>query len=219
MTSPRGIFSSPEFPESSKLLRIGLTGGIGAGKSTVAQRFAARDVPVIDADEIAHAVTAPGGRAYGELVANFGDAFFLDDGTLDRARLRAHVFANPDARRMLEGIVHPHVRVEINARLRAVQAPYCLIVIPLLFESHMEDSVNRVLTIEAQDKLRVQRVMTRSALTESDVRAIMAAQLPPADRMARANDIVSNDSSPDALDAAVEKLHRQYLDLARSHRP
>lgn len=218
MTSPRGIFSSPEFPESSTLLRIGLTGGIGAGKSTVAKYFAARGVPVIDADEIAHAVTAPGGRAYGELVAAFGSEYLLDDGTIDRARLRAHVFADPDARQVLEDIVHPHVRVEINTRLRTVQAPYCLIVIPLLFESHMEDSVNRVLTVEADDALRVQRVMTRSALTENDVRAIMAAQLSSADRMARANDVLSNDSSTDALDAAVEKLHRQYHELALSHK-
>lgn len=201
------------------MLRIGLTGGIGAGKSTVAQRFAARGVPVIDADEIAHTVAAPGGRAYDELVATFGREYFLADGTLDRAKLRAHVFADPDARRLLEGIVHPHVRVEINARLREVQAPYCLIVIPLLFESRMEDTVHRVLTVEADDEVRIARVMARSALPENDVRAIMAAQLVPAERLARAHDRLWNNANPDALDASVGELHQSYLALAGDRKP
>ncbi len=199
-----------DFLTDFNVLRIGLTGGIGAGKSTVAGMFAARGVPVIDADDIAHEVVAPGGRAYDEVVAAFGRDYLLPDGTLDRARLRAHVFADPDARRVLEGIVHPHVRIEINARLRDLDAPYCLIVIPLLFESHMEDAVNRVLTVEADDDIRVARVMARSRIPESEVRAIMAAQLSPAERRLRAHDVIENNVAPEALEKAVAEKDAAY---------
>lgn len=203
-----------DFLTDFNLLRIGLTGGIGAGKSTVAQLFAARGVPVIDADEIAHEVVAPGGRAYDEVAATFGRDYLLPDGTLDRAKLRAHVFANPDARHVLEGIVHPHVRVEINTRLRELDAPYCLIVIPLLFESHMEDAVNRVLTVEAGDQIRIARVVARNRIPESEVRAIMAAQLPATERRRRAHDVVENNTLPEALEKAVAEKHAAYSRLA-----
>ena len=203
-----------DFLTDFNLLRIGLTGGIGAGKSTVAQLFAARGVPVIDADEIAHEVITPGGRAYEEVVAAFGRDYLLPDGTLDRDKLRAHVFAHPDARKVLEGIVHPHVRVEINARLREFDSPYCLIVIPLLFESRMEDAVNRVLTVEADDDIRVRRVMARSRIPESEVRAIMAAQLPATERRMRAHDVIENNAMPEALDKAVVEKHAAYSKLA-----
>jgi dephospho-CoA kinase len=196
------------------LLRIGLTGGIGAGKSTVAGMFAARGVPVIDADAIAHEVVAPGGRAYNEVVAAFGSDYLLPDRTLDRAKLRAHVFADPGARQVLEGIVHPHVRIEINARLRDLDAPYCLIVIPLLFESRMEDTVNRVLTVEADDGIRIARVMARSRIPEGEVRAIMAAQLPAAQRRLRAHDVIENSGAPEALEKAVAEKHATYSRLA-----
>lgn len=203
-----------DFLTDFKLLRIGLTGGIGAGKSTVAGMFAARGVPVIDADDIAHEVVKPGGRAYDEVVAAFGRDCLLPDGALDRAKLRAHVFADPGARRVLEGIVHPHVRVGINARLRDLDAPYCLIVIPLLFESHMEDAVNRVLTVEADDDIRIARVMARSNIPESEVRAIMAAQLPATERRRRAHDVIENNAASEALERTVAEKHAAYARLA-----
>ncbi len=202
------------------MLTVGLTGGIGAGKSAVAERFARLGVPVIDTDSLAHELTAPGGAALDALRARFGDAVFDAAGTLDRAALRRLVFANPESRRALEGILHPRIRAEAGRRLAALAAPYALVVVPLLVETGgWRDLVRRVLLVECPEAVRIERVKARSGLTDDAVRAIVAAQASDAERRAAADDRLDNAGPPQALDAAVAALHARYLALAGTHIP
>lgn len=198
----------------SARLRIGLTGGIGSGKSTVADMFARRGVPVIDADEISRELASPGTSAYREIVASFGQDVVAPDGRLDRARLRALVFDDSEARKRLEGILHPRVRAEIARRVQDLQGPYCVIVIPLLIEAGQQELVDRVLVVDAAEDLQVERVRARSRLSEAQTRKIIEAQLPREARIGRADDVLVNDTDLQALEAKVELLHRRYLALA-----
>ena len=201
------------------MFTVGLTGGIGSGKSTVADFFAARHVPVIDTDVIARELTAPGGAALGEIRASFGDAM-LPDGKLDRARLRRRVFADPGARRQLEAILHPRIHQAVEQALAAQAAPYALVVIPLLVESGgYRDLLDRVLVVDCPEALQVTRVTARSGLTEDEVRAILAAQATRAERLAIADDVIVNSASPAAIEREVAALHQRYLALASAAAP
>jgi dephospho-CoA kinase len=194
---------------------VGLTGGIGCGKTTVADLFAARGASVIDTDQIAHSLTAPHGAAMPALVTEFGPGFATPDGALDRAKMRALVFADPGARARLEGILHPRIREATAAAALLATGPYVMFVVPLLIESGTwRDRVARVLAIDCPEDVQVARVMARNGLPEAQVRAIMAAQVSRAERQAAADDIILNDDGLEALTPQVERLHAFYLDEA-----
>lgn len=198
---------------------VGLTGGIGSGKSTVADRFAAHGIPVIDTDVIAHDLTTPGGAALEAIRAAFGEAVMQADGTLDRAALRRRVFSDSASRRSLEAILHPLIRQRVEQTLATltVTAPYALIVVPLLVETGgYRDMLNRVLVVDCPEALQIARVMARNGLTRDEVTAILAAQASRAERLAAADDVVLNTASPDALRSEVARLHQTYLALAAS---
>ncbi|MGH8807502.1 MAG: dephospho-CoA kinase [Noviherbaspirillum sp.] len=202
-------------PPSHRRFSIGLTGGIGSGKTTVADMFAARGAAVIDTDRIAHQLTAPGGAAIPEIRAQFGAAFVTDEGAMDRARMRAHVFAEPSEKARLEAILHPLIRTETERAAEQAQGAYVVFVVPLLVESgSWRERVSRVLVVDCEEQTQVRRVMSRSGLPEPQVRAIMAAQVPRRQRLDAADDVISNEGNTDDLVPQVERLHALYVSLA-----
>ena len=197
------------------MLRIGLTGGIGSGKTTVADMFANHGVPVIDADDIARALVAPYQPAYDEIIEAFGRDIVDGDGNIDRDKLRRLVFDDTQRRRELEAILCPRVRTEIHHQSVELDAPYCIIVIPLLIEADQLDLVERVLVVDLDEEKQVHRVGARSGLSEAEVRKIIAAQIERSERLRHADDVIENNADMASLKAQVEKLHRRYLALAR----
>ena len=195
---------------------VGLTGGIGCGKTTVADMFGALGASIVDTDQIAHALTAPQGAAMPALLAEFGADFATPEGALDRAKMRQLVFTDPGARARLEAILHPRIREATAAAAAIASGPYVIFVVPLLIESGTwARRVARVLAIDCPEEMQVARVMARNGLSEEQVRAIMAAQVTRAQRLAAADDVVVNDDGLDALRPQVERLHAFYLDEAR----
>jgi dephospho-CoA kinase len=192
-----------------------LTGGIGSGKSSVARLFEARAVEVIDADALAHELTAPGGAAIPAIRAAFGPEVIDERGALDRERMRQQVFRDPGARKRLETILHPMIR-EASERLRATAASaYVILMIPLLVESgDPRRRCDRVLVVDCPEAEQVRRVMLRSNLARPEVEAIMATQASRAARLAHADDVIDNGGDPDRLPPQVEVLHARYLALA-----
>jgi dephospho-CoA kinase len=194
---------------------VGLTGGIGCGKSTVADLFAVLGATIVDTDVIAHALTAPQGAAMPAIVAEFGPDFAQPDGALDRARMRTLVFSDATARARLEAILHPRIRAATEAAGKAATGAYVIYVVPLLIESgSWRERVTRVLAIDCSEDTQVTRVMQRSHLSADEVRAIMATQVTRARRLAEADDVVDNDAGLDALRAQVQALHERYLALS-----
>ena len=191
---------------------VGLTGGIGCGKSTVADLFAARGASLVDTDVIAHQLTVPGGAAMPALLREFGPTFATPDGAMDRARMRNLVFADPGARTRLEAILHPMIRTATVAAAEAATGAYLIYVVPLLVESgNWRTRVQRILAIDCQEATQIARVMARSGLAEAQVKAIMAAQASRQQRLDAADDVIDNDGDLDALLPQVERLHRFYL--------
>ncbi|EIF29599.1 dephospho-CoA kinase [Burkholderia sp. Ch1-1] len=198
------------------MFAVGLTGGIGSGKSTVADLFAAHGVPLVDTDLIAHRVTAPRGMAMPQIAAEFGEAFVAADGSLDRARMRTLVFSDDSALKRLEGITHPLIRAETEREQREAQGPYVIVVVPLLVESGTwKNRVNRVLTVDCSMETQISRVMSRNNFSRAQVLAIIARQATREARLAAADDVIDNDNvSLEALRAQVDAQHRVYLSLA-----
>ncbi|HWJ94532.1 MAG TPA: dephospho-CoA kinase [Telluria sp.] len=195
---------------------VGLTGGIGCGKTTVANLFAARGAAIVDTDEIAHSLTAPHGAAMPAILAEFGQDYATPEGALDRARMRALVFAQPSARARLEAILHPMIRDATAAAAAIATGPYVIFVVPLLIESGTwRERVTRVLAIDCPEQVQVARVMARNGLSEAQVRAIMAAQVSRGQRLAAADDVVVNDDGLDALVPQVDRLHAFYVENAK----
>ncbi|MES2017832.1 MAG: dephospho-CoA kinase [Pseudomonadota bacterium] len=191
---------------------VGLTGGIGCGKTTVADQFAALGASVIDTDLIAHALTGAHGAAMAALVAEFGPAAATAEGALDRAWMRALVFADPGARLRLEAILHPRIRAAAQAAATVASGPYLIFVVPLLVESGgWRERVTRILAIDCAEQVQVARVMARNGLPEQQVRAIMAAQATRAQRLAAADDVIDNSDGMAALQPQIARLHAQYL--------
>lgn len=197
------------------MLRVGLTGGIGSGKSTIARLFAEHGVPVIDADEIAHHLTRPGQPATRKILDTFGHSVATTEDGIDRKRLGQRIFASAEDRRRLEAILHPLIRHEIELATRAQAAPYCLIVIPLLVETRQRDLVDRVLVVDIDEARQVERVRTRDGRSEPEIRAIMDAQAGRRERCEVADDLVENNGDLDSLRKQVETLHVRYLEFAR----
>jgi dephospho-CoA kinase len=195
---------------------VGLTGGIGSGKSAAADEFAALGATVIDTDLIAHELTGSGGAAIGQIQKIFGNDF-VAGGALDRKRMREHVFAEPAAKKQLEQILHPMIREESARRIAAATGPYVIHVVPLLIESpDYRRRVNRVLVVDAPEETQVERVRARSGLSPDEVWSIMRAQVPRAERLAAADDVIDNAGTRDALRKQVAALHQKYLQFAQT---
>jgi dephospho-CoA kinase len=197
---------------------VGLTGGIGSGKSAAAEEFGKLGAAVVDTDAIAHELTQKGGAAVPEIEKLFG-ADFVAGGAMNRKRMREHVFADPAAKRRLEQLLHPLIRAESGRRIAAAErekaAPYVVHVVPLLIESpDYRQRVDRVLVVDAPEDTQVARVRSRSGLAEDQVRAIMRTQVARAERLAAADDVIDNGGSREDLRKQVAALHRKYLQSA-----
>ncbi len=202
--------------------RVGLTGGIGSGKSTVADRFVARGAVLVDTDAIAHALTAPGGAAIPAVRQRFGDRMIMPDGRLDRAAMRALAFTDPEARRALEAILHPMIRAETQRQVHAAAesgADYVILAIPLLVESgDWRGRLERIAVVDCPPETQVARVMARSALSREEVEAILGAQATREARLAVADDVIDNGGDVSALEPQIDALHRAYVAYARAAR-
>ena len=194
---------------------VGVTGGIGSGKTTICREFAALGAPVIDTDQVARDVVAPGSPGLAAVVAAFGPEVLTADGQLDRRRVRQLVFATPALREQLEAILHPLIRQETDARVQAAGFPYCLVGIPLLVERGGGNRVNRVLVIDCPTEVQIARVMARDELTAPEVAAIMRTQASREDRLAAAHDVLENTGDVSLLRPRISALHARYLQLAK----
>jgi len=195
---------------------VGLTGGIGCGKSRAADLFAELGATVVDTDVISRELTGPAGAAMPEIEKTFGKQYVQPDGSLNRGAMRELVFANPEAKQQLEAILHPRIRETSRAQVDAADTPYAILVVPLLLETGAyRDVVDRVAAVDCDEARQIERVMARSGLTEQEVKAIMATQIARDERLRQADDVISNDSDIDALRDAVRKLHTRYVELSR----
>ncbi|WP_124706053.1 dephospho-CoA kinase [Sulfuriferula multivorans] len=198
-------------------LCVGLTGGIGSGKTSVSRIFAELGAGVVDTDEISHTLTGPAGMAMEAIRLAFGDEFIAPDGALDRAAMRTLIFTDSTAKARLEAILHPMIRSRALLATLQSEAPYTMLVAPLLLETgSYEEVVKRVLVVDCEERMQIMRTMQRASLSEEQVRAIMANQLPRKARLARADDIIVNNGSLDDLREQVQTLHQAYLALAKS---
>ena len=199
-------------------LRIGLTGGIASGKSTVAQRFADLGVPVIDADVAARAVVASGTPGLARVIERFGPGVLAQNGELDRRALRDLIFSNPGARRDLESILHPLIRADMERSADQAVGPYIVMAIPLLIEGGPSDRVDRILVVDVDEAVQLRRVMERDGCTAEQARAILASQASRSARLAAADDVLQNAGTVTDLRQAVDRLHERYLRLAEIQR-
>ena len=199
----------------SRKFTVGLTGGIGSGKSAAAHEFQHLGATVVDTDAIARELTEPGGTAMAHVRALFGDAFVAPSGAMDRAAMRRRVFADPAAKQALESLLHPMIRAESERRIDAAAGPYAVYVVPLLIESgDYRSRVDRVLVVDCPEPLQVERVRARSGLSEAEVRTIMANQVSRAERLAAADDVLDNAGSLDALQRQAAALHARYVKMS-----
>jgi dephospho-CoA kinase len=190
---------------------IGLTGGIASGKSEVSRLFEKLGAPVIDTDLISRQLVEPGEPALQEIVAAFGSSIINTDGTLNRKELGKLIFSSDSERRLLEDILHPRIRNEVTRQLQIIDAPYVIVVIPLLLETRYPIKVDRILVVDASQELQRQRLMQRNGISESDADKMMQAQTTNAQRLAAADDVISNQGSVHDLQTEVERLHQFYL--------
>ena len=203
-----------EFP----MLRIALTGGIGSGKTTVSDYFRKLGVPVIDADEASHEVTQAGEPVVQKISDVFGDSVLDCDGNLNRTALRNIVFGDPESRKLLESILHPEIRRRMNEAASRTQSPYCLFSIPLLIETTQHTSYDRILVVEASEDRRRSWLQARSDLTQSEITAILSAQVSDEQRRCAADDLLINDGGIDDLHARIDRLHQTYLALSTAQK-
>ena len=193
---------------------VGLTGGIGSGKTAVSDRFAALGIAIVDADVASRVVVEPGRPALADIAEHFGTEVIDAGGALDRAALRTRVFSDPNERRWLEQLLHPRIADEIRSGIAGATSPYAMLVSPLLLEAGQAAYANRILVVDVPVEVQIARTMARDDNDEAQVRRIIAAQSPREDRLARADDVIENDKGLDALDSAVAELHARYLALA-----
>ena len=195
------------------MLKVGLTGGIGCGKSVVCGIFSELGVPAIDTDELARLAVRPGSPVLERIVETFGASVLRDDGSLNRDHMRQIVFSSATRRRQLEQIVHPEIRQLLQQHLAGITAPYVVIAIPLLLEKGWHTYVDRILVVDCDESLQLRRAMERDGSDEATIRAIIASQIPRRKRLEHADDIIHNDADFTALRQQVEELHRYYTDV------
>jgi dephospho-CoA kinase len=194
---------------------VGLTGGIGSGKTTVAGLFASKGAALVDTDEISRRLTAPAQPAITEIARKFGSQFVAADGSLDRNRMRNLVFADPSARKDLEAILHPLIRHESTRQIQASTAPYVVVVVPLLVEiGALRGMMSRILVVDCEPETQIRRVIERSGLSRNEVLSIIASQASRQQRLREADDIIQNDNGLEALHEQVNPLHLRYIGLA-----
>lgn len=196
------------------MLKIGLTGGIGCGKTTVARVFEQLKTPVIDADEIAHQLVAIGQPALARIRQEFGKDVLNPDGSLNRKKLRELIFSDPKQKQKLESILHPLVYQSIQAELNRLNTPYCIICIPLLFETNMTHLVDRILVVDCSVETQIERIRKRDNMTIERIQSIIDSQVSRAYRKEQANDLIDNSETDDRLAEEVKKLHNLYLSLS-----
>jgi dephospho-CoA kinase len=195
------------------VLKIGLTGGIGSGKSTAAKCFSELNIPVIDADKIVHELFQPNTAIYKKVLSHFGKNFLTRRKTLDRAKLRELIFRDKKERVWLEKLIHPRVRTEILKRSALLKAPYCILAIPLLFETKFPPKVDRILVIDCPKKIQVERICKRNRHAIYQIRAIIAVQISRQERLRRADDVIRNVGTLAMLRKKIKKMHNYYLSL------
>lgn len=198
------------------MLVVGVTGGIGSGKTAATDRFQALGITVVDADLASRVIVEPGRPALAAIGEHFGPGIIAADGTLDRRALRDIVFANPEERKWLERLTHPLIAQEIIRQIQASQSPYTVLASPLLLESGQSRMAQRVLVIDVPEDVQIARTASRDNTDASSVKAIIAAQMKRQDRLAKADDVIVNDQSLEQLHRAVDALHQQYLDMAKT---
>lgn len=202
--------------KAAKLV-VGLTGGIGSGKSAAAEEFARLGAAVVDTDAIAHELTGRNGLALQQIREIFGEKAIGPDGAMDRQRMRERVFADPAAKKALEGVLHPMIRVESDRRIAAAAGPYVVHVVPLLVESGgYRDRVDRVLVVDCPPAQQIARVRARSGLSEAEVRSILRTQASREERLAAADDVIDNSGDVDALRKQVAALHEKYMQFRKT---
>ena len=206
---------SPPGGDKHRPLIVGLTGGIGSGKSTVADLFQQLGIPVIDADVIAHTLVEPGQPALVEIIEAFGANTVDASGVLDRARLRKLVFSDPEQKHRLEAILHPKIRREIITLTTNIRTPYCIVVIPLLLETDQRDLVDRILVVDTGVDKQIARVTMRNGLPRHEIMAIITAQASRERRLAAADEVIDNNGSLNELNSQVRAQHEKYLEIAR----
>ncbi len=199
------------------MFKVGLTGGIGCGKSTVSKLFTELNVPVIDADEIAHQLVEPGQPALLEIGNVFGDKVFNPDGSLDRSHLRDIIFSDPNKKKALEAILHPRIFIDMQERINRLESPYCIASIPLLFEIHRTQFVDRILVVDCLIERQIARVKQRNGWPDARIRSIIDNQVNREFRLNHADDVIDNSDIPySKLAEHVKKLHNLYLSISAS---
>jgi dephospho-CoA kinase len=196
------------------MLVIGLTGGIGSGKTTVANIFAQYDIPIIDADKIAHALTQPHTDPFKQIVDHFGPEI-LHNNHLDRKKLRAIIFSNAKEKQWLERLLHPIIQNAIEAEIKKITSAYCIAVIPLLIEAETYSFIDRILVVDSNKKLQIQRVSLRDHMPAEMIESILNSQVPREHRLTKAHDVIINNGKIEDLYPQVEKLHQKYLGLTK----
>ena len=198
------------------MLVIGLTGGIGSGKTTICHLFEKLGVPIVDADIIAHELTQPDQPAVQKIIDVFSPDLLDEAGLLDRNKLRQIIFSDPDKRFELESILHPLVLVEIYTRIQAMDAPYCIVCIPLLLETDMTENIDRILVVDTPEELQISRTRERDTLTSDEIQQIMSAQVSREQRLKAADDVITNNSDMANLEKQITVLHNTYLEMSAS---
>lgn len=196
------------------MLIVGLTGGLGSGKSTVAALFGKHDIPVLDADHIARELVDPGKPAYHAIIEHFGTAICQPNQHINRGKLRDAIFSTPAERHWLEGLLHPLVKTELEARLQTLSAPYCLVMIPLLVETLPYPYLDRILVVDVNPEQQMLRTMTRDLLSREKIDEIINTQASRDKRLSYADDVIHNDGSLEMLETQVQELHKLYLELS-----
>ncbi|MDT8425590.1 MAG: dephospho-CoA kinase [Methyloprofundus sp.] len=197
------------------MYKVGLTGGIGCGKTTVANLFKQLSVPIIDADEIAHAIVSPGGIALTQISQKLGQMYILPDGNLNRGKLRETIFNNAEKKSQLEKIMHPLIYAEIDQQLSKLSAPYAILAIPLLLETKMQRFVDHILVIDCPMEVQINRVKLRDKLSAAQITAIINSQVSRTERLAQADSVIDNTQDPLKLSQQVNHLHKQFLTQAQ----
>lgn len=198
------------------MLKVGLTGGIASGKSTVCQLFSGHGITIVDADIIARQLVEPNQPCLTNIVQTFGEQIRLANGELDRPQLRQLIFSNPKAKKQLENILHPKIREQLIQQSNAANSPYCILSIPLLIEADMTDLADRTLVVETSPEQQLKRVCQRDNISTEQAKAIISSQSSPAQRKAIADDIIHNTKSAETLSTLVENLHKKYIDIAKA---